>query len=261
MALSLFVVFCWLACVCLHEFGHALVAYIGGDDSIKEKGYLSLNPAKYIDASTSLVFPALIMAMGGIGLPGAAVYINEAKLRNRFWRSATAFAGPLMTFLITVLISTSISQEWVPLGGWISQGLALVVLFNVATTLLNLLPIPPLDGYGVIRPWLPDRMKIVMNQFSGFRMIFLIYMLLSFGPFVSSTLWSVTAMITEWLGVPGELVSAGYHEFHRYSIVVIPVLLLGMFLMRKTKRDVTGVAAPEVIQGHDFQTKSSDTKQ
>ncbi|MFQ3628339.1 MAG: site-2 protease family protein, partial [Cyanobacteriota bacterium] len=43
---ALFVFVVWIASVCLHEFGHALVAYWGGDRSVKEKGYLTLNPLK-----------------------------------------------------------------------------------------------------------------------------------------------------------------------------------------------------------------------
>src|SRR5919109_4442517 len=42
-----FVVSGWITSLCLHEFGHALVAYLGGDTAVKEAGYLSLNPLKY----------------------------------------------------------------------------------------------------------------------------------------------------------------------------------------------------------------------
>lgn len=250
MALAFFVVFCWLACVCLHEFGHALVAYFGGDDSVKSKGYLTLNFARYIDPSLSLIFPALVMAMGGIGLPGAAVYINESKLRGRGWRSAVAAAGPLTTFFVTVLLSLPISQQWLSDDNWLSQALALVILFNVATTLLNLLPLPPLDGYGIIRPWLSDSARATMSRFSGTRTIVLIYLLFAFVPVVNDSLWALADMITESLGVSRWLVIHGYQAFRQYSMAVIPVLLLGLWIMGK--RGMLGTknaAAPEPPAG------------
>ena len=46
------VLFGWIFSVSLHEFAHALVAYWGGDTSVKDKGYLSLNPIRYADPST-----------------------------------------------------------------------------------------------------------------------------------------------------------------------------------------------------------------
>ena len=67
----------WKAQVALHEFGHALVAFWGGDRSVVDKGYLTLNPLKYTHPFLSLVLPMLILVLGGIGLPGGAVYINR----------------------------------------------------------------------------------------------------------------------------------------------------------------------------------------
>src|SRR5512141_2416484 len=109
MEVFLLVTVAWVFSVCLHEFGHALTAYYGGDYTVKEKGYLTLNPVHYTHPVYSLVMPLVFMLLGGIGLPGGAVYINEHLLRSRGWRAAVSLAGPAM---------------------------------NVA-----LLPIPPLDGF------------------------------------------------------------------------------------------------------------------
>ncbi|MEM8810038.1 MAG: site-2 protease family protein, partial [Cyanobacteria bacterium P01_G01_bin.38] len=85
----------WVISVCLHEFGHAVVAYFGGDTSVKDKGYLTLNPLKYTNPGLSFMMPLLFLLLGGIPLPGAAVYINQGRLKNRLWKSAVSAAGPL----------------------------------------------------------------------------------------------------------------------------------------------------------------------
>ena len=66
----LFVIAGWVLSLALHEFGHAVVAYIGGDRSVVAKGYLTLDVRKYVDVGTSLLFPIFILIIGGIGLPG-----------------------------------------------------------------------------------------------------------------------------------------------------------------------------------------------
>jgi len=66
--------FGWIFSLCLHEFSHALVAYYGGDTTVKDKGYLTFNPLKYTHPFLSLILPLIILLMGGIGLPGGAVY-------------------------------------------------------------------------------------------------------------------------------------------------------------------------------------------
>ena len=68
----------WIFSLCLHEFSHALVAYYGGDTTVREKGYLTFNPLKYTHPVYSLLLPMLFLLLGGIGLPGGAVYIENA---------------------------------------------------------------------------------------------------------------------------------------------------------------------------------------
>ncbi|HEY9616580.1 MAG TPA: hypothetical protein V6C64_07060, partial [Microcoleaceae cyanobacterium] len=77
----------WIISICVHEFGHAIVAYWGGDTSVKDKGYLTLNPIKYAHPVLSLLLPLVFLLLGGIPLPGAAVYIDSRQLRGRGWQS------------------------------------------------------------------------------------------------------------------------------------------------------------------------------
>ena len=60
----------WIMSVVLHELAHGIVAYLGGDYTIRERGGLTLNPIQYIDPVMSLLLPAVFLLMGGIPLPG-----------------------------------------------------------------------------------------------------------------------------------------------------------------------------------------------
>lgn len=67
----------WTVSLCLHEFGHAVTAYRGGDTSVAAKGYLTLDVRRYTDPGMSLVLPLIILLIGGLPLPGGAVWINQ----------------------------------------------------------------------------------------------------------------------------------------------------------------------------------------
>ena len=57
----------WIFSLCLHEFSHALVAYYGGDTSVRDKGYLTFNPLKYTHPVYSILLPMIFLLLGGIG--------------------------------------------------------------------------------------------------------------------------------------------------------------------------------------------------
>src|SRR6476469_2049932 len=94
------IIIAWVMSVVLHELGHGLVAYLGGDYTIRERGGLTLNPLQYIDPIFSLLVPAIIFLAGGIPLPGGVTYVRRDLIRSRAWQSAVSAAGPAMNFLI-----------------------------------------------------------------------------------------------------------------------------------------------------------------
>src|ERR1700737_415684 len=100
-----FVTLGWITSLCIHEFGHAFVAYLGGDRGVVASGYLTLNPLRYTNVLLSLIMPVIFLLLGGIGLPGGAVYINTSALRTKAWSSAVSAAGPLGTLLCGLLVS------------------------------------------------------------------------------------------------------------------------------------------------------------
>ena len=84
----------WVITLCLHEFAHAAVAYAGGDTSVRARGYLTLNPLRYTDLAYSVIIPILLLAVGGIPLPGGAVLVEPGRLRRRWYASLVSAAGP-----------------------------------------------------------------------------------------------------------------------------------------------------------------------
>ena len=84
----------WAVSLCLHEFGHAYTAYRGGDRSVRAKGYLTLDIRRYADLGLSLVLPVFFLLLGGIPLPGGAVWIDHGAIRSRAVRSLVSLAGP-----------------------------------------------------------------------------------------------------------------------------------------------------------------------
>src|SRR5688572_10972657 len=105
----------WIMSVVLHEFAHGFVAHLGGDYTIKERGGLTLNPIQYVDPVMSLLLPALFLMMGGIPLPGGVTYIRRDLLRNKYWETAVALAGPAANFILFLLLSLPFH----PSIGWI----------------------------------------------------------------------------------------------------------------------------------------------
>lgn len=234
LPVAIFVCLGWILSVCLHEFGHAIVAYWGGDTSVKDKGYLSLNPLKYTDLNLSLILPLLFLLMGGIALPGAAVYIDHRRLRNRWWESAVSAAGPFASILVTLLL---VIPFWLGLATskhWVWSALAFLIVLEISVVILNLLPIPSLDGYGIIEPWLPNQTKIKLRNFSQYGIIALFMLLWFVKPF-NQLLWKTTFNICTILGVPIELAFQGQQSFSTSSgIVLLGVVGVSLLVHRLT---------------------------
>jgi Zn-dependent protease len=202
MEVFIIVTVLWVFSVCMHEFGHAIVAYWGGDHTVKDKGYLTLNPFKYTHPVYSILMPVLFMIMGGIGLPGGAVYIDHQLLRSRWWETAVALAGIAINWLMVLFLAAFFKTGIIPNDptnlACVSFGLLLQ--FEVCSILLNLLPIPPLDGFQAIAPWLPRQTREQMFSMSNMTMLILFLALWNV-PAIGNALWNTVFAITMHLGV------------------------------------------------------------
>ena len=208
----------WITSVCVHEFGHALVAYLGGDRSVVGHGYLSLNPLLYTSIFLSVVMPIAFLLLGGIALPGAAVYINRSALRSRLWDSAVSFAGPAGTALCGLLIAIPFfipsHLDWMRPHANFFGALAFLGFIEAFALVLNLLPIPGLDGFGIIRPWLPYAAQDLATTF-GQTGIFIVFIVLWFVPSVSQAFFDVVRQITDLGGIDLGLIQLGQSNMPR----------------------------------------------
>lgn len=201
----------WIFSLCLHEFAHALVAYYGGDYTVKDKGYLTFNPLKYTHPVFSLLLPLLFLMMGGIGLPGGAVYIERWRLRNKTWETAVSLAGPFANALLALILGLILQFGPVRASG-IWPGLAFLGLLQISAVVLNLIPLPPFDGFGAIEPYLPMGIRVRLAETRGI-LSWVVIILLWQIPAVGNAFWNLVFFFVQILGVPVQLAGLGLDQF------------------------------------------------
>jgi Zn-dependent protease len=201
----------WLLSLALHEFSHAFVAYHGGDYTVKDKGYLDFDLFKYTHPVYSFLLPMIFLIMGGIGLPGGAVYIETWRLRSRWWVTAVSLAGPTSNLVIAIGLAIVLQFDVVA-NSLVGPGLAFLALLQVTAALFNMLPVPPFDGYGALRPHLNEPLRMQIDSFGRFSM-WIVILLFWYVPIVSDTFWSVVFVIANLLGIPLGLSGLGYDQF------------------------------------------------
>ncbi|MEF9903380.1 site-2 protease family protein [Streptomyces sp. P9-A2] len=200
VAVFLFVTAAWIVSLCLHEYAHARTALHSGDISIGAKGYLTLNPAKYTHALLSIVLPVLFVIMGGIGLPGGAVFIERHRIRGRWRHSLISAAGPLTNVLFALVCTAPFwlgALDGVPAD--FRFALAFLALLQVTAAILNSLPVPGLDGYGVLEPWLSRSLRRQVEPFAPFGLLFVFALL--WVPAVNGVFFDVIDSILSALGI------------------------------------------------------------
>lgn len=208
-----FVVGGWVISLCIHEFGHAVIAYLGGDRAVVGAGYLTLNPLRYASLSMSLLLPIVFLLIGGIALPGGAVYINHSALRTRAWSSAVSLGGPLGTLLCGLAIAGTFALAHAQ--GWIGPdtlnffgALAALGFFMAFAVVLNLVPVPGLDGFGIIRPWLPYSVQFTAMRYSTLA-IYAVFLALWFVAPVRAAFFSTVVQLTALAGIDPFLMLLG----------------------------------------------------
>jgi Zn-dependent protease len=202
----------WIFSLCLHEFAHAFVAYQGGDYTVRDKGYLTFNPLKYTDPLMSIGLPLLFLALGGIGLPGGAVYIETWRLRSRRWQSGVSLAGPTMNILVALLLGLVLQIPGVATSA-AGPGLAFLAWLQVTAAVFNLIPIPPLDGYGIIAPYLAPEIQQTMLQVGRYS-LWILLLAVWYVPGVGNALFGLVNTITFGiLGVNPILKDIGINQF------------------------------------------------
>lgn len=193
----------------LHELAHGVVAYWLGDDTAKDDGRLTLNPAKHIDPVMSILVPVLLYMSGGPIFGGAKpVPVDTRNLKFGAWGMAlVAIAGPLTNFLIA-LVSFLVGYwtGWLNMPGIVGLIFTELVLVNLGFGIFNLIPIPPLDGSRVLYALAPDVVREGMEKFEKIGIIVVMILVIVFPSVISTImLGGIQGMLTGfyWLvGVP-----------------------------------------------------------
>ncbi|MEU3251802.1 site-2 protease family protein [Streptomyces sp. NPDC006997] len=214
VAVFLFVTAAWVVSLCLHEYAHARTALHSGDISIGAKGYLTLNPLKYTHALLSVVLPVVFVIMGGIGLPGGAVFIERGRIQGRWKHSLISAAGPLTNVLFALVCT---APFWLDaLDGMPRDfrfALAFLALLQVTAAILNFLPVPGLDGYGVVEPWLSYDVRRQVEPFAPFGLLFVFALL--WLPALNGAFFDLVDAVLRGMGVDDVDTYCGF-ELYRF---------------------------------------------
>ncbi len=168
--------------ITVHEAAHGFAARFFGDMTADRAGRITLNPIKHIDPIGTILVPALTLLVGGILFGWAKpVPVDFTRLRNpkrdMLWVAA---AGPASNFMMALFWALMIKLS-VTLPNVYSEPMALMgqagVLINVVLMVLNLLPLPPLDGGRIAVSLLPNHMAYKYAQVERYGLIILIVLL------------------------------------------------------------------------------------
>lgn len=183
-----------LFAITLHEVAHGFVALKCGDKTAQALGRLTLNPIKHIDLIGTVILPLLLLATGGFLFGWAKpVPVNPANLRSRRYMALISLAGPIANVImalawalvmkLALVLTADVSRSFVPLVYMGQAG----IFINLMLFLLNILPIPPLDGGRFVSALLPGRQAYYYDKLEPFGFLIVLILL-------------VTGLLTQFLG-------------------------------------------------------------
>jgi Zn-dependent protease len=208
LAVFLFVIGGWLVSLCLHEFGHAVVAFRNGDLSVASKGYLTLNPLKYAHPVLSILLPVIFILIGGIGLPGGAVGIDRHAIRSKRAETWISLIGPAVNIVLGLLLAVPF---WLRIDTvdhyafW--AGVAFLAFLQITAGILNLIPLPGLDGGNAMRPWLKYPWDRRFDLFAPYGLIILFALL--FSRWVNILFFDFVYWFSDTIGLPRFAIEVG----------------------------------------------------
>ncbi len=201
-----------LFAITLHEVAHGWTARHFGDMTAAQLGRLSLNPIKHIDPIGTVLVPAVLLFLGGFVFGWAKpVPVNMFHLHNpKRDMAIVAAAGPAAN-LVMALIWALIAKLGMSLYGavdWVALPLILMgqagIAINLVLMLLNLLPLPPLDGGRVVAGMLPDNLSYQYGRIEPLGLFILLGLLALgvLGKILSPPYTALSDLIIRVFGLP-----------------------------------------------------------
>lgn len=201
----LFKLIAFIVGLAVHEFGHAVMALWVGDDTPHQQGRVTLNPLAHLDPIGLLM---ILFVSFGWAKP---VMFDPRKIRinRQLGIVLIALAGPFMNALLALAsmaglaaMEHSSAPFWGGAAGtFIGTLVYWMAILNVALAVFNLIPIPPLDGWKILRYSLPRSFSPKMYQFERIGPFFLILFL-----FLPVGGWLITTVVTTVMGWFGLIV-------------------------------------------------------
>lgn len=197
--------------ITVHEVAHGWVAAKLGDRTAQMQGRLTLNPMKHIDPIGTIVVPAVLLVLGGIVFGWAkAVPVNTRNFKNpRRDMAWVAIAGPISNLLMAIAwafvakLGVILSATNPVIGQFIIYSGLAGISINLVLFLLNLIPIPPLDGSRVVSVFLPKKLAYNYNLIEpyGFFILLGLLMLGVLGMIISGPFMDIKMFLISMVGL------------------------------------------------------------
>jgi Zn-dependent protease len=170
----------------VHEFAHALAAYRLGDSTAKLMGRLTLNPIAHFDPLGGILLAVTFIGTSfGFGW-AKPTPVNPSNLEGGHRGEAiVAAAGPLSNLILAIAAALPLRylvanpDLALQIPGIALDVLNLFILINIVLMIFNLLPIPPLDGFGVLESLLPRRLAPLAFALRRYGMLILIAVMMT----------------------------------------------------------------------------------
>jgi Zn-dependent protease len=169
--------------ITLHEAAHGYVAKMFGDNTAYVLGRVSLNPVRHIDPFGTIIFPTLTLFLGGMLFGWAKpVPVNQGELRSpRKHMVWVVLAGPaanlVMAFMWAILLRVLVMSGQT--NGFLWEVSLAGISINLVLMVLNLLPIPPLDGGRVLMNIVPLNVERQLARIEPYGIWILLFLLLT----------------------------------------------------------------------------------